>query len=169
MLVLLDVRPNAYDHESFERAVEACASIVTALDRAGRPCEVVFSTGRIIGTPGRRHLATVMDELAVVQPHGPERLVIATTRRRTSALLAIVGTLTSTDSAALGVLVRDGGTLTAVATAPGVEAFPLRSRRIRPLLVPHDAERPFTMSWNEAVLRWQRSARLSYSASPERA
>jgi uncharacterized protein (DUF58 family) len=169
VLVLLDVRPNAYDHESFERAVEACASIVTALDRAARPCEVVLSTGRTIGTPGRRHLATVMDELAVVQPHGPERLVIATTRRRTSALIAIIGVLSSMDAGALGVVVRDGGTLTAVATTPGVEALPFRSRRIRPLFVPYEPDRSFSMSWNEAVLRWQRSARLSFSAFPGRA
>jgi uncharacterized protein (DUF58 family) len=169
VLVLLDVRPNAYEHESFERAVEACASIVTALDRAARPCEVVLSTGRIIGTPGRRHLATVMDELAVVQPHGPQRLVVATTRRRTSALIAIIGGLTSLDAGALGVLVRDGGTLTAVATTPGVEALPFRSRRIRPLFVPYETDRSFSISWNEAVLRWQRSARLPFSASPGRA
>ena len=75
VLVLLDVRPGAHDRASFERAVEACASIVTAIDRTDRPVEVMLSTGQMIGTPGRRHLGTVMDELAVVEPHGPDRIV----------------------------------------------------------------------------------------------
>ena len=34
VLVMLDVRPGAHDRASFERAVEACASIVTAIERA---------------------------------------------------------------------------------------------------------------------------------------
>ena len=34
VLVMLDVRPGAHDRASFERAVEACASIVTAIDRS---------------------------------------------------------------------------------------------------------------------------------------
>ena len=33
----------------------------------------MLSTGAIVGTAGRRHLASVMDELAVVEPHGPDR------------------------------------------------------------------------------------------------
>ncbi|HEX5096270.1 MAG TPA: DUF58 domain-containing protein, partial [Acidimicrobiia bacterium] len=40
VLLMLDVRPGAHDRGSFERAVEACASVVTVLDRIGRPCEV---------------------------------------------------------------------------------------------------------------------------------
>ena len=42
----------------------------------------------IVGTAGRRHLAHVMDELAVVEPHGPDRIVATTTRRRSPALVA---------------------------------------------------------------------------------
>src|SRR6478672_1283840 len=87
VLVMLDVRPGAHDRASFERAVEACASIVTAIDRGGRPVEVMLGTGTTIGTQGRRHLGTVMDELAVVEPHGPERLVVAETRQRSGAVV----------------------------------------------------------------------------------
>src|SRR5437764_633303 len=87
VLLMLDVRPGAHDRATFERAVEACASIATALDHMGRPFDVVWSTGTLVGVPGRRHLATVMDELAIVQPHGPDRMVVVTTRRRTSALI----------------------------------------------------------------------------------
>jgi hypothetical protein len=52
--VLLDVRPGAHDRTSFERAVEACASVASALDRAGRPFDVMWSTGTMVGAPGRR-------------------------------------------------------------------------------------------------------------------
>jgi uncharacterized protein (DUF58 family) len=167
VLVMLDVRPHAFDAAAFERAVEACASVVAALDHAARPVEVVLSTGRLIGVPGQRHLATVMDELAVVQQHGPEQLAVATTRRRTSALVAIVGRTSAIDAGALGVLVREGGMLTVVTTS-GDAAISTRSRRLRPLVVTYDAEHSFLSSWNEAVIRWQRSGRTPLSASRAR-
>jgi uncharacterized protein (DUF58 family) len=170
VLLLLDVRPGAHDRASFERAVEACASIVTAIERVDRPVEVLLSTGRMIGVPGRRHLGTVMDELAVVEPHGPERIAAADSRRRSGALVAIVGRTQPNDAAALAVLVRDGGQLTVVACLPDAAGIALRSRRVRrPLIIPNGSERPFTDSWNEAVVRWQPRARRSQSASPARA
>ena len=75
VLVMLDVRPGRHDRASFERAVEACASIVNACELAQRPYELVLSTGVLIGASGRRHLASVMDELAVVRAPrtGPHR------------------------------------------------------------------------------------------------
>jgi uncharacterized protein (DUF58 family) len=167
VLVLLDVRPGAYDRPSFERAVEACASIVSAIDRTDRPVEVMLSTGRLIGAAGRRHLGTVMDELAVVEPHGPDRLVVAETRQRSGAVVAIVGRALPNDAAALGVLVRDGGQLTIVASMPEAGVVSLRSRRLRsPIVVTNGTDRPFPDSWNEAVIRWQPRARRSPSQSP---
>jgi uncharacterized protein (DUF58 family) len=163
-LVLLDIRPGAHDRASFERAVEACASIVSALDRAGRPFDVMWSTGAIVGATGRRHLANVMDELAIVQPHGPDTLVITKTRRRTGALIAIVGRMQSNDATALGLLVRDGGMLLAVNVMPSATDT-IRTRRIRALVIPDHAEDSFPRAWNEAVLRWQRGDRLPSSPS----
>jgi uncharacterized protein (DUF58 family) len=170
VLVLLDVRPGAHDRASFERAVEACASIVTAIDRADRPVEVLLSTGVTIGTQGRRHLGSVMDELAVIEPNGPERMVAAETRRRTGALVAIVGRVQAVDAAALAVLVRDGGQLTVVACVPEATDVLLRTRRLRrPFVVANGPDRPLTDSWNEAVVRWQPSAHRSQSTSRARA
>jgi uncharacterized protein (DUF58 family) len=170
VLVMLDVRPGAHDRASFERAVEACASIVTAIDRGGRPVEVMLGTGTTIGTQGRRHLGSVMDELAVIEPHGPERIVAAETRRRTGALVAIVGRVGAVDAAALAVLIRDGGQLTVVACVPEATDVLLRTRRLRrPFLIKNGTERPLTDSWNEAVVRWQPNAHRSQSAYRARA
>jgi uncharacterized protein (DUF58 family) len=170
VLVMLDVRPGAHDRASFERAVEACASIVTAIDRSGRPVEVMLGTGTTIGTQGRRHLGSVMDELAVIEPHGPERIVAAETRRRTGALVAIVGRVEAVDAAALAVLIRDGGQLTVVACVPEATDVLLRTRRLRrPFLIMNGTERPLTESWNEAVVRWQPNAHRSQSAYRARA
>ncbi len=166
-LVVLDVRPAAHDRASFERAVEAVASIATALDRAGRPFEVAWSTGTTIGAPGRRHLAYIMDELAIVEPHGADRFLIAATRRRSSALVAVTGRLLANDAASLGLLVRDGGLLVTVPTADQSAPVPPRVRRYRSLVVAND-RRSFAHSWNEAVLRWQRTGSLPTSHSPAR-
>jgi len=167
VLVMLDVRPGSHDRASFERAVEACASIVTAIERASRPVEVMLSTGHMIGAPGRRHLGTVMDELAVVEPHGPDRLVASEARHRSGALVAIVGRAQPNDAAALAVLVRDGGQLIVVECVPEAAPVSLRSRRLRrPLIVANGPDRPLTDTWNEAVVRWQPRAHRSPSASP---
>jgi uncharacterized protein (DUF58 family) len=158
VLLLLDVRPGAHTPATFERAVEACASIATALDHRGRPFEVVWSTGVIVGVPGRRHIATIMDELAVVQPHGPDRMPVVSTRRRTSALIAVTGALQTHDTGALGVMVRDGGTLLAVVANPAQSEVAARTRRFRMHVVVDTSDRPFANTWNQAVLRWQRSS-----------
>ena len=165
VLLMLDVRPATHDRASFERGVEAVASIATALDRAGRPFEVAWSTGMNVGAPGRRHLAHIMDELAIVEPHGADRLLITSTRRRSSAVIAVTGRLLATDAAGLGMLVRDGGLLVMVPTADQSIPVAPRARRFRSLAVAND-ERPFALSWNEAVLRWQRTGSLPTSSSP---
>jgi uncharacterized protein (DUF58 family) len=164
VLLMLDVRPPTHDRASFERGVEAVASIATALDRAGRPFEVAWSTGMNVGAPGRRHLAHIMDELAIVEPHGADRLLITSTRRRSSAVIAVTGRLLATDAASLGLLVRDGGLLVMVPTAEQSIPVAPRARRFRSFAVAHD-ERPFAHSWNEAVLRWQRTGSLPTSSS----
>ena len=138
VLVMLDVRSAAHDRASFERAVEACASIVTAIERADRPVEVMLSTGtHDRRKPGRRHLGSVMDELRRRRTrHGPDRLVAADSRvmRRTGSLVAIMGQARRrTTAAALGVLVRDGGQLTdgGVHAPEAVRSLVARSRRLR--------------------------------------
>ncbi len=168
VLVVLDVRPGAHDRASFEVAVEAAASIVHALDREGRPVELVTSLGKVLGAPGRRHTASVLDELAVVEPHGLEQFGVALARRRAASLVAVVGTLRPADVAALGMMTRAGGMLTIVTTRAKEAPALAPGRRVRPLLVGVTPERPFPVAWNEAVLLWQRSARQLHPASLSR-
>jgi hypothetical protein len=106
-----------------------------------------------------------MDELAIVEPHGADRIMIAATRRRSSALIAVTGRLLVNDAASLGLLVRDGGMLITVPTAEDNTAVAPRSRRYKSVVVPY-VEGPFAHSWNEAVLRWQRTGSLRTSPSP---
>jgi len=169
VLVMLDVRPASHDRASFERAVEGCASVVTACERVGRPCAVMLSTGVIVGTAGRRHLASVMDELAVVEPHGPDRIVATTTRRRSPALVAVMGRMRGDDSGALNVLLRGGGMLAVITTLPDGSGVWVRSRRYRPIVVPFGPDESLVLSWNRTILQWQRSVRLPLSASPAQA
>ncbi len=77
----------------------------------------------------------------------------------------MTGRLLANDAASLGLLVRDGGLLITVPTADDAGTLAPRSRRYRSLSVPY-TERPFANSWNEAVLRWQRTGTLRTSQSP---
>jgi uncharacterized protein (DUF58 family) len=165
VLVVLDVRPGAHDRASFEVAVEAAASIVHALDREGRPVELITSLGKVLGSPGRRHMASVLDELAVVEPHGMDRFAGAVASRRAGSLVAIVGALRGDDAGALGMMTRAGGLLTIVTTRAATPPALAGGRRVRPLLVGVTPDRPFPTAWNEAVLLWQRSARQLHPAS----
>ncbi len=106
-----------------------------------------------------------MDELAVVQPHGADRLTIATTGHRTNALIAVTGWLEAHDATALGIVVRNGGSLVDVAVSEQPSPAVPRSRRFRMVLVSANDERPFPQSWNEAMLRWQRSGSSSSTSA----
>ena len=89
VLVLLDVRSASHDRASFEIAVEAVASIVTSLEHDQRRVEVRTTSGERLGQAGRRHLASLMDELAVIEPTGVGRL--APGGARPSAVVAVLG------------------------------------------------------------------------------
>ncbi len=167
VLVLLDVRSSAHDRASFELAVEAVASIVHGLERDQRRVEVRTTAGERLGQAGRRHLASLMDELAVIETSGLPR--IATGRARPSTVVAVLGRPREGDLFVLERLTGRRGMLAVVVTRPdGNQAPALATRRTVPLAVTVTPERPFPVAWNEAVIRWQRSsshARL-WSPSP---
>lgn len=130
-VVLLDTRPSAHDDSSFEAAVEAVASVVSRLARSVLPVEVLTTDGRTLGVTGSggRHgiggEALTMDQLAVVQPRGPESLAgVARPLRaqvRRGLLVAVMGTLGPQDVDVLRALGAPNAPLVLVRTRAGDE------------------------------------------------
>jgi uncharacterized protein (DUF58 family) len=165
VIVLLDVRSAAHDRVSFELAVEAVASIVTSLEHDQRRVEVRTTSGERLGQAGRRHLASLMDELAVIEPSDVARF--APGRARPSAVVAVLGRPRDGDLLVLERLTGRRGMLAVVVTRPeGVQPPALATRRTVPLAVVVTPERPFPTAWNEAVIRWQRSNKHARLWSP---
>jgi uncharacterized protein (DUF58 family) len=165
VLVMLDVRSAAHDRTSFELAVEAVASIVTSLDRDQRQVEVRTTNGERLGQAGRRYVASLMDELAVIEPTGVGRL--APGRARPSAVVAVLGRPRDGDLLVLERLTGRRGMLAVVVTRPdGGQPVGLTTRRTVPLQVIVTPDRPFPIAWNEAVIRWQRSSSHARLWSP---
>jgi uncharacterized protein (DUF58 family) len=175
VLVLLDVRAGHHDRDSFESAIEAAASIATALARAGRPYSVMTSAGETLGHPGQRHLATLMDALAVIEPVASDRLIPALAGRRSTAVAFVTGHIRDHDGAAIDLMVRSGGGMAIVTTgspATGATgAVPTNAtmrRRRPPLYVRVQPDQPFSAAWNGAVLQWQRPDRTTRRATTRR-
>jgi uncharacterized protein (DUF58 family) len=165
VLVLLDVRSSAHDRASFELAVEAVASIATSLEHDQRRVEVRTTSGERLGQAGRRHLASLMDELSVIETTSVPRL--APGRARPSAVVAVLGQPRDGDLLVLERLTGRRGMLAVVVTRPlGGQPAALATRRTVPLAVTVTSERPFPIAWNEAVIRWQRSTNHARLWSP---
>jgi uncharacterized protein (DUF58 family) len=168
--VVLDVHPEAHDTESFERAVEAVASIVTRLVRLQRRVEIATSAGEMLGTGGDpRH--DVIDRLATVSPNAVDRLAIVlenlATHRRADLVIAVLGRVGPDVVRALGGLA--GISVVAVLTQP------VAITSTSSLVVVDASNAPFASAWNQAFTRssrlqsrntaWQR-ARASSLRSP---
>lgn len=161
-LVVLDVRRRAHDSNSFERAVEAAASIVRAIDLSGRPCELYASTGERLGRAGSRHLASVLDELAVVEPRSFERFAPTLLRRRAALVIAVTGRMRGADQVALRSLSAGShGLIVVDASARSAGAAASHAHHIA-------AAHAFPERWNQMVLQWhgRPTRRLRRSHSP---
>lgn len=154
VVILLDVREGSHDRASFEIAIEATASIATALEGTGRPFQVVTTAARRLDVAGRRGLGALLDALAELEAGGPDQLTAAALPTPTvPVLVAILGRPRARDLHALDLLVTARGTLTVVATHPGATVVP-------PGTTPTvwcgvTDEQPFPDAWNGAVIRWQ--------------
>ncbi len=165
VLVLLDVRASTHDRTSFEIAVEAVASLATSLEHEQRHVEVRTSSGERLGQPGRRHLASLMDELSVIEPTQAARL--APGSARPTAVVAVLGRPRDGDVLVLERLTGRNAMLAVVVTRPEPErASALATRRTVPMTVTVTPTRPFPDAWNEAVIRWQRSSKHARLWSP---
>jgi uncharacterized protein (DUF58 family) len=163
--VLLDTRPSTHTAESFERAVEVAASIVTAVARGRRHIRFITSGGVEIRSTGRERYPAIMEYLAEASPEAIDNFdVVVDGLRRTGVgtpLAAVMANASHADLASLGALRPRVGLVVLAVLRPssygGVDIGP------DPMVpgahtVPVSAALPFPDVWNQTVVTCQRSA-----------
>ena len=108
--VLLDVRPSVHDDGSFEQAVSAAASLLTASWRRDSQVRLLTTDGLDSGFgTGTGHIEAAMEHLAVVE-QGRDRLdpLVGPMRRRATGAIVVVTTTAGAASMAQ-LAVRPGG------------------------------------------------------------
>lgn len=163
--VVLDTRPATHQGESFERAVEVAASLVTAMCRGRRHLRFLTTGGIEIRSAGRERYPAIMEYLAEVGPEATDHFdVVVDGLRRSGAggpLAAVVANVSRGDLSALGMLRPRTGFVALATIRPssygGVDVGPPASVP-GAVVVPVTADRPFREAWNQAVITCQRSA-----------
>ena len=161
--IMLDTRATAHNEASFERAVEATASIAAAIARTGRPFDVITSAGEPLGQSGRRYLGSVLDELAVIEATSANRIVPALRGKRAMSVIAIMGELSDPDRAAVDQMVQRGGALALVLCHQQARSAGSAAARRFVIDISHTTASDIVTQWNNAVLTWQSKATPQYS------
>jgi uncharacterized protein (DUF58 family) len=165
--IVLDVHPDGHDHDSFEVAVEATASVVTRLVRLQRRVEVVTSAATVLGTGGDpRH--DLLDRLATVGTDRDDRLVPVLeqvrSHRRVDLVVAVLGRVGGDVTRVLGALA--GIDVIAVLTQPVALASSSS------LVVVDASSTPFPVAWNRACsqprISWSRARASSHPSLSRR-
>ncbi len=160
-LVVLDTRAFAPDHdgaEAFERAVEAAASVVTALQRVARPVECRTADGTALTRSGTDRTHRVLDRLAVVSPGDGDLIAALADERGTRAPELVVVVTAAHDAvtrAAVARFARRSATLLVV-TADADPTLPEvggRTGRAELTVVVDARTVPFATAWEAAVGR----------------
>jgi uncharacterized protein (DUF58 family) len=147
VVLVLDVRPRAFDGPSFETAVEAIASIAVQASTDQIPVEAIATSGELLGRPAPGQLDALLDGLAIIEFGGPDHLralcAQLSTRLGIGAVIVVTGApdreLTRSVAPLVGRCV-----LSVVATRP-----PSTSETV-PGLVDASSQ-PFAAAWNRAV------------------
>lgn len=158
--VLLDTYAGAHTVDSFERAVEAAASLCALAQRAGADVELLTSNReRASG------LRAALDLLAVVRPSRTDDLVETARslaqRSRPVPILAVLGATPELDLRPIVGLAPRVGFVAAVVTRAGAD--PLISPRA---IVVDASGADLAAAWNEGVNAWTATASLPGSRSP---
>ncbi len=162
--VLFDTRPATHTTESFERAVEVVASLVTAHCRGRRHLRFLTTSGIEIRSAGKERYPQIMEYLAEVAPEGADRFtsVIDNLRRAGvgGPLAAVVANAGKADLIALGALGARNLVALALLRPSAYGGVDSGSPPAVPgaLVVPISAGSPFRNAWNQAVITCQRSA-----------
>lgn len=151
--VLLDVRHTAHDEASFEVAVSAAASLLSACWRRDSQVRLLTTDGQDSGFgSGPGHLQAAMEHLAVIEP-GSDRLgsLISAIRQRATGALAIITTTAPVEplEQLVGTTGYGWAALVLVARARGeTRAAPPAALTVR---VDHLAGETFGDTWNRAT------------------
>jgi uncharacterized protein (DUF58 family) len=163
--VLLDTRAAAHQGESFERAVEVAASLVTALCRGRRQVRFLTTGGVEIRSTGRDRYPSIMEYLAAVAPDGNDHFdMIVTGLRRTGGdgpLAGVLANASRRDLSALGALrPRTGFVVLALLRPSSYGGVDMGQAPAVPgaVVVPVSGGVPFRDAWNQAVISCRRSA-----------
>jgi uncharacterized protein (DUF58 family) len=166
--VLVDMRRPLHNHDSFEMAMSAAASIAHAASRAGSLVRLLTTAGFDSDfSVGHAHLDTVYEQLAAASPHSDNAELARTVgrlRHRSQAGALAVITTNLAPPGDLQIVQRLRGRygvviLTLIEAAPGgaVSAAAAVGRRL-PLataagpVVRVGPSTPFAAEWNRAVL-----------------
>ena len=161
--LMLDTRASAHNEQSFERAVEATASVAASIARTGRPFEVITAAGETLGQSGRRYLGSVLDELAVIEATSANRIVPALQGKRAMSVIAIMGELSDSDRAAVEIMVQRGGALALALCNLQLPIVPAVTARRFLIDISNTGVSDLVTQWNQAVLTWQHNATPQYS------
>lgn len=163
--VVLDTRPATHHAESFERAVEVAASLVTAMCQGRRMVRFCTTGGTEIVSQGRDRYPQIMEYLADASPEsGGSFAGLIDSLRRTGAsgpVAAVVANASADDLSALGAMRARCGLVMVTVLRPSsyggtdVGPAPVASGAV---VVPVSATSPFRDAWNQAVISCQRSA-----------
>ena len=118
-VLMFDNRAGSHLGSSYEAAIEAVASIGVRLLRSGRSCEIVTTSGRVLGTgqPGGLSIETrLLDELAVVspEPNAPLAQSVAALRAPGRRGLLVIVTGSPPDLGAFTTMAGPGAPVTLV-------------------------------------------------------
>jgi uncharacterized protein (DUF58 family) len=162
--ILLDTRPSTHSGESFERAVEIAASLVTAMCRGRRLVRFMTTGGVDIRSSGVDRYAQIMEYLAGASLETYVRwdhVVEGLRRAGDGPLAAVVANADQADLNALGALrPRLGLVFLCVVRPSAYGGTDVGSVPVPPgaLVVPVSADSPFRTAWNTMVATCQRSA-----------
>ena len=163
--ILLDTRASTHQGESFERALEVAASLVTAVCRGRRQIRFLTTGGVEIRSSGRDRYPVIMEYLAAVVPDESDHFdLLVHGLRRTGGdgpLAAVLVNPGRGDLTALGALRSRVGLVMLAVLRPssygGVDVGPPPAAP-GAVTVPVSAGTPFRDAWNQAVISCQHSA-----------
>jgi uncharacterized protein (DUF58 family) len=156
VVVVLDTRADAHDHDSFEAAVEVVASLLVRLTRDGRRVAVGTTSGAVLCKADDG--AVGLDRLSTVALDASARVLDATVGSGQSLVVVVTGRVDAGDIGLLRRAVQRHQPVLLVTTAVATGAAPAPAAT-RAGIIHVDASGPdIAGAWNRTVLARTRTA-----------